>query len=359
MKSKGLCKRSFTAELDETSPLMASPLLPPNPCLVAILLVVNYHHQPRLVFHYPPKPGEDNSHFRTYLSEDLSEDTSSSSSEDESASSEGDRSPAGRHTQDDKNGNNDPGDVDMEELGSASPEKPDEMAQIKKPLKWNDIFGVEAGSLAKLLSPAPSTHKKRFEMTLDEKAFIGWPVFSKDGRWRKKRRRTSQSKNGSLRDDSTLQKDGSDVPVQISSDAMPELDDTSGQDTERDEQNGSDVKHERATSQRPKSKAGSGMALSDSYKRRQSSEEDKSLDTLNMFHVVFVLNPPPLEYHLRIKEMYENVVKKFSRALRWEQARSNYVSKETATIAAAKSIGKSLSKRLTGCILRGWSLTSH
>lgn len=348
MKSKGLYNNNvtFIAKLDET--LMASPLLPPNPCLVAILLVVNYHHQPRLVFHYPPKPGEDNSHFRTYLSEDLSEDTSSSSSEDESASSDGDQSPAKRHTQDNQNENHDTGDVDMEELGSASPEKLDGMAQIKKPLKWNDIFGVEAGSLAKLLSPAPSTHKKRFEMTLDEKAFLGWPVFSKDGHWRKKRRRKSQSKNTSLRDDSTQQKGRSDVAGQTSSDAMPELDDTSGQDTERDEPNENKVKHERTTSQRPMSKAGSGKTVSDSYKRKQSSDEDKLLDTLNMFHVVFVLNPPPLEYHLRIKEMYEHVVKKFSRALRWEQARSNYVSKETATISAAKSIGKSLSKELVG-----------
>lgn len=325
---------------------MASPLLPPNPCLVAILLVVNYHHQPRLVFHYPPRPGEDNSHFRTYLSGDLAEDDSSSSSEDESASSDDNRSLADRHPQDDRGGNIDVGDVDMEELGSASPEKLDGMAQIKKPLKWNDIFGVEAGSLAKLLSPAPSAHKKRFEMTLDEKAFLGWPVFSKDGHWRKKGRRKFQSKTASIRDDSTEQKGRSDTPAQMSSDARPELDDTSSQDTERDEQNGHKVKDERASSQRPMSQAGSGKALPESYKRRQSSDEDKLLDTLKMFHVVFVLNPPPLEYHLRIKEMYDHVVKKFSRALRWEQARSNYVSKETSTIAGAKSLGKSLSKKL-------------
>lgn len=325
---------------------MASPLLPPNPCLVAILLVVNYHHQPRLVFHYPPKPGEDNSHFRTYLSEDLSEDDSSSSSEDESASSDGNHSSADPRTQDDRDGNIDVGDVDIEELGSASPDKLDGMAQMKKPPKWNDIFGVEAVNLAKLLSPAPGTHKKRFEMTLDEKAFLGWPVFSKDGHWRKRERRKSQSKDGSLRDGLTEKKGPRDLPGQISSDALDDLDDTSGQDTERDEQDGHDMKDERAISKRPISKAGSGKPLHDSYKRRQSSDEDKLLDTLKMFHVVFVLNPPPLEYHLRTKEMYDHVVKRFSRALRWEQARSNYVSKETSTISAAKSIGKSLSKKL-------------
>lgn len=52
-----------------------------------------------------------------------------------------------------------------------------------------------------------------------------------------------------------------------------------------------------------------------------------------MFHVVFVMNPPPLEYHLRVREMYDNVVKKLSRAIKWEQARSSYVSKEATIIA--------------------------
>lgn len=65
------------------------------------------------------------------------------------------------------------------------------------------------------------------------------------------------------------------------------------------------------------------------------------MDTLKLFHVVFVLDPPPLEYHLRMKEMYHHVVKKFSRALKWEQSRSNYVSKEVAIVT---SICKSFSK---------------
>ena len=332
---------------------MTAPLLPPNPCLVAILLVVNYHHQPRLVFHYPPKPGEDNSHFKTYLSDDLSEDDSSSSS-DESASSDGNRSSAERPTHDDRGENIDGEDVDMEELGSASPEKLNGMAQMKRPRKWNDIFGVEAGNLAKLLSPAPSNHKKRFEMTLDEKAFLGWPVFSRDGHWRKRKNRKSRSRDDSMRDDSTEKKSAGDGRGQIPpSHALSEQDDTSGQDTERDEQIRHGMSNRRATSERrPVSNPGSGRPPQDSHKQRHSSDDEIMLDTLKMFHVVFVLNPPPLEYHLRIKEMYDHVVKKFSRALRWEQARSNYVSKEASTIAAAKSIGKSLSEELEVTICR-------
>ncbi len=324
---------------------MAPPLLPPNPCLVAILLVVNYHHQPRLVFHYPPKPGEDNSHFRIYLSDDLLEDESSSSSEDESASSDGNHSAAERDAQDERGGNIDVGDLDIEELGSASPEKSDGMAQLKKPPKWNDIFGVQALNLAKLLSPAPSAHKKRFEMTLDEKAFLGWPVFSKDGHWRKKGVRKRRSRDNSLPDHPRGTKGTGNLPREMSSDALKELDGTSGRDTEGDEQTGHDLSDDAVSFNRPRSNTGLGKPLPESSQRMQSSDEDNLLDTLKMFHVVFVLDPPPLEYHLRMKEMYDHVVKKFSRALRWEQARSNYVSKEASTISAAKRKGKSLSRQ--------------
>lgn len=325
---------------------MAPSLLPPNPCLVAILLVANYHHQPRLVFHYPPKPGEDNSHFRTYLSDDLSNDESSSTSEDEGTSSDDNLSSADQRNKDEKGRSIDIGDVDIEELGSASPEKLDGMAQMRKPLKWNDIFGIEAVSLAKLLSPAPAIHKRRFEMSLDEKAFLGWPVFSKDGRWQKRKGRKTRSRNFSLRDDSIEKSSQRDLLGEISSFANTELEDTSGQETEGDDQIRHEIGNEKALATLPMGKARSGKTSDESHTPMRSSDEDNLPDTLKMFHVVFVLDPPPLEYHLRMKEMYDHVVKKFSRALRYEQARSNYVSKETSTISAAKRVGKSLSKSL-------------
>jgi len=61
---------------------------------------------------------------------------------------------------------------------------------------------------------------------------------------------------------------------------------------------------------------------------------------LNMFNVVFVLNPPILEYHLRVEEMYDNVVKKFAKTLKYEQAQSNYVWREAQSIMALKEKAK-------------------
>ena len=53
---------------------------------------------------------------------------------------------------------------------------------------------------------------------------------------------------------------------------------------------------------------------------------------LTMFHVVFLLNPPALESAVRVAEMYDHVVKKFSRALKAEQARSGYVWEQSQLI---------------------------
>lgn len=64
---------------------------------------------------------------------------------------------------------------------------------------------------------------------------------------------------------------------------------------------------------------------------------DKSQPGLSMFHVVFVMNPPPTEYQLRVNEMYKYVVKKFSQALKYEQGRVQYVEKECELLKSLKA----------------------
>ncbi|PWW76049.1 hypothetical protein C7212DRAFT_295720 [Tuber magnatum] len=57
---------------------------------------------------------------------------------------------------------------------------------------------------------------------------------------------------------------------------------------------------------------------------------------MTMFHVVFVLNPPELEYHSRTQEMFDYVVKRFARALKYEQAKDGYVWREAEKIVRLK-----------------------
>lgn len=300
---------------------MASPLLPPNPCLVAILLVVNYHHQPRLVFHYPPRPGEDNTHFTDYLISDLNdEDNTSLNDDDSSGASDGHSSTKGKDGG--KNKRDGILDVDVEEAGSASPERLGGPALMQKQSKWDDVLGYGAINLAKLLCPAPSAHKKRFEMSLNDKAFLGWPVFAKDGNWQRKKR-PKRPRSGDLGSEDKVQsgqEQGNTVKLKSILQIDEELGESTGHETENEIQR---PIHDAASDKRE-----------DAFKHKKGKEE-YSKETLKMFHVVFVLDPPPPEYHLRLNEMYGNVVKKLSRGLKWEQAHSNYVSKEVSAISVA------------------------
>lgn len=61
---------------------------------------------------------------------------------------------------------------------------------------------------------------------------------------------------------------------------------------------------------------------------------------MTMFNVVFVLNPPALEYQLRTGEMYDNVIRKFSKDLKYEQAKTNYVWRESKAILNLKNKAK-------------------
>ncbi len=313
---------------------MSSSPLPPNPCLVAIILVIKFYNEPQIVFHYPPRPGEDNSIYKNYLASDLTDDDSTSSSEDESTKSFDERSkPEVEKVELSKNDNSP--DADVDEAGSASPEKHDGVNPARQP-RWNDIFGFPSDTLAKLLCPVSIFHKKRFEMGIDEKVFLGWPVYKREGRGWQRKRRLRKSKSTDNRSEvkkSLGQGERTITSGRTSAAISEELVETSGQGSETED--GPDTQESKA--------AGDDDSL---YKKSQphaarrdtngskDTIETKPKDILDMFHVIFVLDPPPLEYHLRVDEMYNNVVKKFSRALKWEQARSNYVAREASAISS-------------------------
>jgi nitrogen permease regulator 3-like protein len=61
---------------------------------------------------------------------------------------------------------------------------------------------------------------------------------------------------------------------------------------------------------------------------------------MTMFNVVFVLNPPALEYQLRVKDMYDNVTRKYAKTLKYEEARFQYVWKESKRIINIKQRAK-------------------
>lgn len=303
---------------------MSSHALPPNPCLIAILLVVRSSSEPRLVFHYPPKPGEDDAKFNHLFKDDLAE-TSSTSSDGESSDGE-EKALKVRDGQPSELASSPP---DVEETGSASPMK--HLAGVRhdhrKP-QWNDILGHQAGTLARALSSMPA-NLRRFEMSLGDYTYLGKPVFAnEDGSWRKVRRHSSSvSKSAGGK--------GSLAPGSAKSFAKS----VAGQGSASDDMTSSEHPNEiqdDLEGQQQEIARDSGDTAGGNHKNTPMPTANKPFlkDPLTMFHVVYVLDPPPLEYHARVKDAWAHVVKKFSRALKWEQARWDYVSREVSIMTS-------------------------
>ena len=304
--------------------------LPPNPCLVAILLIVRTTSEPCIVFHYPPRPGEDNSPFKGIFRKD-GEESSTSSSDSESEDSTAEMAKLNNKEEGQKRYSP----PDAEETGSGSPVKSGGVSQDQKKLQWNDLFGLQSVLLAKLLCPAASCHKKRFEVGLNDNVLLGWPVFARlDGTWKKARKSRRSSSRSKITVEKVKGNSKELVGHKLSVSGTDEASDNSQPMTAVESQSEKDrdgeVQEEQQipeTSVRSKAKAKVHKRYSDA-----GNSAPKTDKPLAMFNVVFVLKPPPLEYHLRLREMYDNVVKKFGKALRWEQARSNFVARESALI---------------------------
>ena len=330
---------------------MASYHLPPNPCLIAILLLVKTTSEPRIIFHYPPKPGEDNSLFRNMFKEDPTDgDSSTSSSDGDSQESAAEALKPVEQKEESVTGKSTP---EMDETGSASPEKSDGPRGVNAKLQWNDLFGYQSSVLAKLLLPAASNHKKRFEVGLNEIVFLGRPVFARpDGTWKKPRKLRRSSSKSVLTAERVKDVQRQNQITQVEThDCMVKDSGTSGLDTGIESQSDSHRDEEASKKEEAVEDSEPVEQIRDTKGNRTNKSDTLApikakQKSLAMFHVVFVLRPPALEYHLRVKEMYDNFTKKLSKAMKLEQTRSAYVAREAAVISSlTKHMDKSNSKK--------------
>ena len=340
---------------------MASYPLPPNPCLVAILLLVRPTSEPRIIFHYPPKPGEDNSHFKDMFKESpIDDDSSSSSSENESQDSSAEASKPTEQKGESITGKSTP---EVDEIGSVSPEKSDGLKGVKTKLQWNDLFGYQSSVLSKVLLPVVSGHKKRFEVGLNDMVFLGRPIFARpDGTWKKpkKLRRASSKINVTAEKVKDIQEQTSITKVETydyanRNSGASDLDTgtESQHDSHRDDET---LKNEEAIEEGEPVEQISNTTNDKISKSDVLLPKKEKQKLLAMFHLVFVLRPPALEYHLRVKEMYDHVIKKISKAMKWEQTRSAYVAREAAVIMSlTKHMDKSNSKTRSKTVM----ITAH
>lgn len=353
-----------------------TPPLPPNPSLLAILLVIRSKaREPRLVFHYPlsssvssttqTAPPAHSSWFggaSTGIEGDESSDEHSSDTDDDTHSdiasrvgsdagheeerrsksgswrsrskpyTAGSRStvrPGGRRDIDDEleAGSGDDGDEGEMDEGVDLEGGAVNGSGAARALDWERVLGFEAGALSKLLTPPRAFNKRRFEVGIDNLVFLGAPMFVReDGNWKKRKHRKVKAKGDgkAMPDDGTVSPRSSAKKVNGDSviEMPPGFEAGYGHDT----------------------MSGAASAFGSSLPSDAASAIDDA--DMTMFHVIFVMNPPALEHNLRVDDMYEHVAKWYAKFLKHEQAERSFVSEESRKILAIKEKAREARKQI-------------
>lgn len=274
---------------------MAASTPSASPCLVAILLVVQARSGSgaRLVFHYPPEPlsaSEDP------VDQELLEYASSSSSAAGSSTEDEEHNLAPGHGQ--KNRQRSGLSTTLTDIEDEQEQGKGDQRYEEHPFKpsWEPLLGLGGTGLAGLLAAARIWHMRKFELGINNLCFVGRPVFAREnGHWKKQKSRRKGQSNASL-------------PDQLPGAAAPFLKDEVSENEETEDS-------------------------ADPHDSKPASKKSQ----LTMFNLVFVLDPPTLEHDLRVKEMYKHVIKRFTRTLKREQARHDFVWKESENIQLIKS----------------------
>lgn len=365
--------------------------LPPNPSLVAVVVIIRTRSGPRLVFHYPGTPeavqrntswhfGSANSDSEEASSSDddqtvVSDDESTTSSRQTARPSIASQSRAAEtissrrttrtlHSDAPDNDEDDDDldnlDVEVLDLNSSPADKPtpaiasnnashdrntsatrhENTTDKRNTCEWEKLLGYPVEGLEMMLSPPSSMHKKRFEVMLDDLVFLGYPIFVRDdGTWKKKKtKRRASTKDGKSSQGGHGQEDD---------DANDSGSDNENDDDDEEGNGDNDMFSPPLSPLTPRRPPQNGdlpgsfpsePAMSEAASETGSANSNQ--DEMTMFHIVFVMNPPALEYHIRLQEMYDNVVKKFAKALRYEQARSNAIYQDAKKMQSLKAQAK-------------------
>ncbi|ODV89153.1 hypothetical protein CANCADRAFT_27840 [Tortispora caseinolytica NRRL Y-17796] len=289
---------------------MSAELVTPSSYLLAVLLVISTLDGAQFVFTCPPSPSNHNFKAAPSIYEILAQTAADSDSESDLSSEEepenvfvSARSFSSLNIEDSRRYSDTSNGANISETppqtGSFTShdsrpklESEDDNSRDLNNLetsfsdksKFNSILGFDLQFLGDTLSPPPKLCNTRFELCIDDMVFLGLPVRPMaDGSWSRYKSRQTHAKNPAREGDNE-------------------------HDTISDDPDDSDKQHSRK----------------------------RSLRSMNMFHVVFVLNPPDLEYQKRCNELYHFIIRHLASALRKEQARTNYVSEQVELILSTR-----------------------
>jgi hypothetical protein len=353
-----------------------SASLPPNPSLTAILLITRSRTGPKLIFHYPAVPSTSLSTSKRdphwYGTPGTATDDSAADSDDWDSSSSSQGGESGDEGEESSRAGSGTGsrgsrvrsrrsgrerdvgdaggggvlDEEMVEEGDGGVEeggrrkedaKKKELLLLEEP-EWERVLGFSAAGLSHLLSPPKVFNKRKFEVGVEQFVFLGAPMFQReDGYWKKRRRhRKKESMDAGV----------SPTDLGRASNGIEDKDMSGANVTQSHAYSNSHSRKESTSANSdlfavPGFDAAYGHGLisgapSDFGSDDRSTSTTADSTEMVMFNLVFVLNPPSLEHHLRTDEMYTWILKRFAKVLKVEQANSNYVGSEARLISGMK-----------------------
>lgn len=289
--------------------------------LIAVLLITRSRPGPKLVFHHPPIPQNINSQSDADQS-GSPEDSSDSDADDDEDGAEGDGGNRRRGASDST----------VRHIGTGT-------QNIANPLE--KVLGYNVESLERLLNPGRWCEKKKFEICLDGVTFLGLPVYAKEnGTW------AARDDNDAVQQKHatepalppTLRKNDSiETPEADSQQNSPDKELASGMAGITITAPETPAPHLTADySHVPDSFDSHGIASLGTSMNSASTTSGAISEQMTMFHVVFALSGKAGENTVQAAELYEHVAKKLSKALKYCQKRSNYVSIESRKLLAMK-----------------------
>ncbi|RFU35358.1 hypothetical protein B7463_g1013, partial [Scytalidium lignicola] len=256
---------------------------------------------PRFVFHYPPRPNTAASQREPRYGTELDQSELEEKQDLDGYSSDSDPDDGGFQI------HKSLGKLNFgEKNGKRKSHTPDllegddhyDLPNGEQVVPWEHLLEFSTQDLESILTPSRDYHKRKFELSLDPFYFISYPMhIREDGLWKKKRsNKNKKASQGDINPGTTLLDES--VSIEAETETEPEPAKPATGDT--------------------------------------TSEDGEDHGSMTMFNVVFVLNVPKEEEDGRILDIYEYVIKKFSKALKHTQAQSNYVLKESEMILAMK-----------------------
>jgi hypothetical protein len=205
------------------------------------------------------------------------------------------------------------------------------------------LFTFEANFISDLATPPKQLCNTRFELTVEDMVFLGLPIhINEDGSWRiSKKVQRARSKSVSTSQRSRKQ---STVDIERHS-SQGEREREQGKEhggltplspIAHNEDSVDHVEHAEHEDLVVKEYQGTEESRDDCGDDKETNDEEKGGDDgsggMYQFHLMFVMNPPVVEYNHRIDEMFHYIISRISLLLRYEQQKTNYVWEESQKI---------------------------